>query len=170
MLALLRAVGARPFQNETFAAAEWRENLLGRHGQSRDGCERLAKQNTIYLEFLNVTHRRLISAFRPPAPDMDSTRTEARSPKGARASASHGSSAQTPARSETSARLLLAARDIPQVVLNRGGAFLLKEQRRAQQARLQRCRRCPRTGLRRTTRTRWSDTGKGCRLRRMLGA
>ena len=131
MLALLRAVGARPFQNETFAAAEWRENLLGRHGQSRDGCERLAKQNTIYLEFLNVTHRRLISAFRPPAPDMDSTRTEARSPKGARASASHGSSAQTPARPETSARLLLAARDIAQVVLNRGGAFLLKEQRRA---------------------------------------
>jgi hypothetical protein len=93
-----------------------------------------------YRESLNVTHRRLISAFRPPAPDMDSTRTEVRSPKEANAPASHGSSAQTPARSETPSRLLVAPRDILQALIKRRDE--LPHKKRASELSLDLCAAC----------------------------
>jgi hypothetical protein len=67
-----------------------------------------------------MTHKRLISAFKQPAPDIDSMSTAESSPNGASASASHGNSAQTSERLETLARLLTALSEILVVYLDIG--------------------------------------------------
>jgi hypothetical protein len=66
-----------------------------------------------YRESWNVTRKRLISAFRPPAPDMDSTSTEDNVPTEANAAGNHGNCAQT------SSRLLLALSGILMTIVQR---------------------------------------------------
>ena len=106
LFALIGSVGTGPLQDISFTT----EGSACKSEMWQ--CVKINVGQGVHRESLNMMRKRLISAFKPPAPAMDSTSTEDNSPIGAMASASQGSSVHISARLETPAMLLLALNDI----------------------------------------------------------